>query len=310
MNHTLPQEDGWIWIPTQQINEFTFPNLAVKHPTSIAHWRRVIIRLEVWKRAQGGKSLLEHWTEKTRRIENAKYCSHPPECQKAYANDWCQAMSCYAKLGGCGAILAYHPTAKALANRRKKAQSRRARPMIQRLDDDEEDRCPRCERVFQLSMGYGNQTILKCTGWIINKCTMIKALPHESLPCGPHRQNVSGQPTSQGGSSNSSGRTSSSAQSSSEPVPSVNLEALTALGLTPSQAQNLVAALAQGMTSQSSGVTLPLASLPIPAKTYVKNRKMPKPVAAEPLTAIPEIDLSQADDSEMIHISDDEDDGL
>ena len=195
MSHHLFPNGEWEHYPASVVNMTAFP-IRVKH------WRRMMIRLEVWTQAQGGIALIELW--RTRIQPGIRNCSHPPECRKPHNNAWCSMVKCRTNLGGCGAVLEYLPTTQAIAVRRAKAKGKKTPNMLERLENP--DRCPRCNRAFQLSVGFGNQTILKCEGWSApasTQCTMIKALPHEFLPCGPTRPSVGEQRTSLTGSGNS-----------------------------------------------------------------------------------------------------------
>ena len=298
MFHLPPPDvnERWDHIPTAQVSK-TFAPLWVKR------WRSIYLKLEVWERAQGGKALLEFWESNV--IPELQHCSHPPELLKVSKNGSAESLKCSEKLGGCGAILSYFPSVAALEKKKcnaKKKGGKSGATMLERLEDP--DRCVRCQRVFQLSTGYGNQNILKCTGWSqplksTTRCTMIKALPQEFLPCGPTRQE---NDISQTGSGNRGSAASDSARSSIPPpstrAGTINLDQL---GVTQAQLMQLL----QQMLPQPT-VQLPLAN-PTPSSfSTATGGSQPSTVPSPATAPTPTINLMMECDDGMIHIPDDD----
>ena len=305
MFHLPPPDvnERWDHIPTAQVTR-TFAPLWVKR------WRSIYLKLEVWERAQGGKALLEFWEKNA--IPELQHCSHPPECLKHSKNGSAESLKCYPKLGGCGAILSYFSSVSAVESKKaaaKKKGGKQGATMLERLEDP--DRCVRCQRVFQLSMGYGNQTILKCAGWNLpskstTRCTMIKALPGEFLPCGPTRQE---NDISQTGSGNRGSVVSESARSSISP-PSTGAEMITPNQLSPALIHFLIQELGPRLTAPQPTAQLPLAT-PTPSfGTSSFSTATPgsqSSVTPSPATVpTPTVNLTMECDDGMILIPDDD----
>ena len=181
-------------------------------------------------------------------------------------------------------------------NAEKKTGKARAK-MLEFLDDP--DRCVRCQRVFQLSMGYGNQKILKCTGWNLppkstTRCTMIKALPGEFLPCGPTRQE---NDISRTGSGNRESAVNESVRSSiSPPSTGAGMISLDQLGVTQVQLMQLLQQLLPQPTGPQPTVQLPLAT------SESQPTTTPRPTTGP----TPTLDLTMECDDGMILIPDDD----
>ena len=307
MFHLPPPDvnERWDHIPSAQVTK-TFAPLWVKR------WRSIYLKLEVWERAQGGKALLGFWEKNA--VPELQHCSHPPECLKHSKNGSAESLKCYPKFGGCGAILSYFSSVAAIESKKtaaRKKGGKQGATMLERLEDPE--RCVRCQRVFQLSMGYGNQKILKCTGWNLpskstTRCTMIKALPGEFLPCGPTRQE---NDISQTGSGNRRSAVNESVRSSiSPPSTGAGMISLDQLGVSQVQSMQLLQQLLPQPTVPQQTVQLPLAT-PTPsfgtssfstATPGSQSSAIPSPATAP----TPTLNLTMECDDGMIHIPDDD----
>ena len=206
-----------------------------QNPPSIARWRRLSLRLMVHLRSAVLQAVCSLWHSHSLR-NRAQDCQHDPEFQTSHGNMWAHQTVCDKKKGGCGAITSYAPSLKAIAAReqrqRKKTSSTgntlEARALRAASDDTTWEgtaynTCSRCLRGMSPFTTTCGQTILRCEGWNnpdqTLKCTFIKALQGEALPCGPTKKNVptdiSG--TSASGSGNKGSSSSRSATSSGKP---------------------------------------------------------------------------------------------
>lgn len=298
MFHLLPPNPygEWTHVSTAEMTITT-------HPLYIKRWRRIYLKLEIWESAQGGTALLEIWEKQI--VPEIQHCSHPPSLRKPHNNGSAESVKFAEKLGGCGAILSYFPSVTAIESKRRQLRNKDPK-MLELLDDP--DRCIRCNRVFQLSMGYGNQKILKCTGRnakASTKCTMIKALPHEFPPCGPTRRE---NDISQAGSGHNASAERRPASSSTSPhstgAGTINLEQL---GISQEQLLQLIQQTVANSQPQST-VQLPLAS-PVQSISPGDRRQSRKERITEPTTpmaAILELDLTMECDDGLIHIPGDD----
>ena len=178
------------------------PEATVESIRLLMHWRRLALRCfaNITSATWNDACLLWH---KTSRSVREKDCLHDPMYLRNAHNRYAAQTICDVNRGGCGAITEYTPTPEAIAQRDAKAKAEASRstpvPLTRRAgslateapDPTPADQCDRCGKgLHRYATSYG-QEVLRCDGWKTHprrQCTFIKALPGESLPCGPRPQ--------------------------------------------------------------------------------------------------------------------------